>query len=74
MPYSATKALAATSSSAERPAARAAAIDRLCGALEAFEIQGLKNNIPAVLAVLRSDAFRAGDLHTGLIPEVLKKK
>jgi acetyl-CoA carboxylase biotin carboxylase subunit len=50
------------------------AIDRLALALEAFEIQGPKNNIPAVLAVLRSEAFRAGRVHTGLIAEVLGKK
>jgi acetyl-CoA carboxylase biotin carboxylase subunit len=53
---------------------RETAIDRLIEALEAFEIQGLKNNIPAVVAVLRSDQFRAGEVHTGLIPEVLGKK
>jgi acetyl-CoA carboxylase biotin carboxylase subunit len=53
---------------------RDAAIDRLVAALEAFEIEGLKNNIPAVLAILRSEPFRAGDVHTGLIPEVLGKK
>jgi acetyl-CoA carboxylase biotin carboxylase subunit len=53
---------------------RVHAIDRLVEALEAFEIQGLKNNIPAVLAILRSEAFRTGDVHTGLIPEVLGKK
>ena len=55
-------------------ATREAATDRLIEALEAFEIQGLKNNIPAVLAILRSDQFRAGEVHTGLIPEVLGKK
>ena len=53
---------------------REAAIDKLIDALEAFEIQGLKNNIPAVLAILRSEPFRAGRVHTGLIPEVLAKK
>ena len=53
---------------------REAAIDRLVVALEAFEIQGLKHNIPAVIAILRSEQFRAGDVHTGLISEVLKKK
>jgi acetyl-CoA carboxylase biotin carboxylase subunit len=53
---------------------RDAAIDRLIAALEAFEIEGLKNNIPAVLAILRSEPFRAGEVHTGLIPEVLGKK
>jgi acetyl-CoA carboxylase biotin carboxylase subunit len=53
---------------------REQAIDRLISALEAFEIQGPKNNIPAVLAILRSEPFRAGQVHTGLIPEVLAKK
>ena len=53
---------------------RSQAIDRLIEALEGFEIRGVKNNIPAVLAILRSEPFRAGDVHTGLIPEVLKKK
>jgi acetyl-CoA carboxylase biotin carboxylase subunit len=53
---------------------REQAIDRLISALEAFEIQGPKNNIPAVLAILRSEPFRAGEVHTGLIPEVLAKK
>ena len=55
-------------------ATRDAAIDKLVEALAAFEIQGLKHNIPAVIAVLKSQPFRAGDVHTGLIPEVLKKK
>ena len=55
-------------------ATREAAIDRLIEALDAFEIKGLKNNIPAVLTVLRSEQFRAGQVHTGLIPEVMAKK
>jgi len=50
---------------------REQAIDRLAQALEAFDIQGLKHNIPAVLAVLRSEPFRAGRVHTGLIPEIM---
>ncbi len=53
---------------------REAAIDKLITALEAFEIQGLKHNIPAVLMILKSEPFRAGQVHTGLIPEVMKKK
>jgi acetyl-CoA carboxylase biotin carboxylase subunit len=53
---------------------RQQAIDRLVEALVAFEIQGVKSNIPAAVAVLRSDAFREGRVHTGLIPEVLAKK
>jgi acetyl-CoA carboxylase biotin carboxylase subunit len=55
-------------------ATRDAAIDKLVTALESFEIQGLKHNIPAVIAILKSEPFRAGDVHTGLIPEVMKKK
>jgi acetyl-CoA carboxylase biotin carboxylase subunit len=52
---------------------RDAAIDRLTDALDAFEIEGVKSNIPAVLAVLRSAPFRAGAVHTGLIAQVLGK-
>jgi acetyl-CoA carboxylase biotin carboxylase subunit len=52
---------------------RDAAIERLAGALDAFEIEGVKSNIPAVLAILRSEPFRAGAVHTGLIQEVLGK-
>ena len=57
-----------------RGATREAAIDQLITALEAFEIQGLKNNIPAVLNILRSEPFRAGRVHTGIIGEVTGKK
>ena len=57
-----------------RAETRGGAIDKLIEALEAFEIQGIKHNIPVVLAVLRSEPFRAGRVHTGLIPEVLAKK
>jgi acetyl-CoA carboxylase biotin carboxylase subunit len=53
---------------------RERALERLIEALSAFDIQGIRHNIPAVLAVLRSDAFRAGRVHTGLIPEVLSQK
>jgi acetyl-CoA carboxylase, biotin carboxylase subunit len=52
---------------------RERAISALAEALEAFAIEGLKHNIPAVLAVLRSESFRSGDVHTGLIAEVLKR-
>ena len=53
---------------------RERAVDALIDALSAFEIQGIKHNIPAVLAVLRSEPFRAGRVHTGLIPEVLSQR
>jgi acetyl-CoA carboxylase biotin carboxylase subunit len=49
---------------------REQAIEKLVHALSAFDIQGLKHNIPAVLAVLRSDAFREARLHTGLLSEL----
>ncbi len=49
------------------------AIERLVQALQAFDIQGVKHNIPAVLAILRSGAFAAGDVHTGIVGEVLAK-
>jgi acetyl-CoA carboxylase biotin carboxylase subunit len=55
-------------------ATRGQAIDRLIEGLGAFDIQGLKHNIPAVLAVLRSEAFRSGEVHTGIIPQVLARK
>jgi acetyl-CoA carboxylase biotin carboxylase subunit len=57
-----------------KAATRDAAIDRLAEALKAFDIQGVKNNIPAVLMILQSDAFRSGDVHTGIIEQVMKKK
>jgi len=52
---------------------RQAAIGRLVEALEAFEIQGVKNNVPALVAILRSDEFRSGGVHTGLAAEVLAR-
>ena len=51
---------------------REAAIDKLCEALENFEVQGVKTNIPALLQILRSDPFRSGQVHTGLVAEVMK--
>ena len=55
-------------------ATREQAIDRLVEALRAFDIQGIKHNIPAVLRVLDSETFRSGAVHTGIIPEVMGKK
>lgn len=54
-----------------RDTTREAAIDRLIAALREFRIDGVKHNIPALLALLDSEPFRAGQVHTGLIPEVL---
>jgi len=50
---------------------REAAIGRLCDALEEFAIEGVKNNIPALLTILRSAPFRAGQVHTGIVAEVI---
>jgi acetyl-CoA carboxylase, biotin carboxylase subunit len=55
-------------------ATREGAIAKLIAALESFAIEGVRHNIPAVLAVLRSEPFRAGRVHTGIIPEVLSQK
>jgi acetyl-CoA carboxylase, biotin carboxylase subunit len=49
---------------------RDAAIAKLAAALEEFEITGIKHNIPALLAVLRSAEFRAGSVHTGLLSTI----
>ena len=49
---------------------RLQAIEKLDQALAAFEIAGVKSNIPAVRLVLASEAFRAGRVHTGLMQEV----
>jgi acetyl-CoA carboxylase biotin carboxylase subunit len=54
-------------------ATRDQAIDTLVAALQAFDIQGLKHNIPAVVAILRSDAFRSGEVHTGIVAQVLTR-
>jgi len=50
---------------------RRAAIDRLTEALREFEVHAVKTNIPALLQVLTCEQFRAGDVHTGLLQEIL---
>ena len=57
-----------------RAATREAAIDRLVDALNGFDIQGLKHNIPAVVNILSSPQFREGRVHTGIIGEVTGRK
>jgi acetyl-CoA carboxylase biotin carboxylase subunit len=57
-----------------RAATREAAIDKLVEALGGFDIQGLKHNIPAVINILRSEPFRSGRVHTGIIGEVTGRK
>ena len=53
---------------------RERAIDRLIEALKSVDIQGIKHNTPAVISVLDSSAFREGEVHTGLIQQVLTPK
>ena len=57
-----------------RAPTRGEAIDRLDTALAAFEISGVKTNIPAVRLVLASEAFRSGQVHTGLMQECLDEQ
>jgi len=47
------------------------AIDKLLSALDEFEIDGVKTNLDALRVLLRNDAFRQGDVHTGLVPEAM---
>ncbi len=55
-------------SGADRPTA----IARLAEALAAFEIEGLKTNLPFLLRALADERFRAGEVHTRLVGEILK--
>ncbi len=55
-----------------RGGTREKAIDDLIEALGAFEVRGVKSNIPALVTILGSDQFRAGAVHTGLIGELIK--
>jgi acetyl-CoA carboxylase biotin carboxylase subunit len=55
-------------------ATRERAIERMIEALKAVDIQGIKHNTPAVIEVLGSSAFRAGEVHTGIIPQVMSRK
>ncbi len=54
-----------------RAGSRAAATDLLISALREFRIEGVRHNIPALVALLDSVAFREGCVHTGLVTEVL---
>jgi acetyl-CoA carboxylase biotin carboxylase subunit len=46
----------------------------LMEALKAFAIEGVKSNIPALLALLDCEAFRDGRPHTGLVGEIIGAK
>ena len=46
---------------------RTQAIERLCEALDHYEIKGIQSNRQFLSAVLENDAYRAGDITTGFI-------
>ena len=50
---------------------RLAAIAAMDEALAGFAIEGLKHNIPALRMLLSDERFRAGDVHTGLLTDVV---
>jgi acetyl-CoA carboxylase biotin carboxylase subunit len=52
---------------------RGAAIARLVEALRAFEIGGVRSNLPFLIDVLQSESFLAGQVHTGLVSELQRK-
>jgi acetyl-CoA carboxylase biotin carboxylase subunit len=52
---------------------RAAAIDRLIAALQMFRIEGVKHNVPALVAILDSEEFRDGRVHTGLAAQIVSR-
>ena len=52
---------------------REQAIDRLISALQVFRIEGVKHNVPALVAILDSPEFRAGQVHTGLAAQVVAR-
>jgi acetyl-CoA carboxylase biotin carboxylase subunit len=53
---------------------RDAAIQRSIEALQAFRVEGVKNNIPTHLEVLASPEFRSGDYDTGLLAELGERR
>ena len=53
---------------------RDAAIQRSIEALQAFRVEGVKNNIPTHLEVLASPEFRSGGYDTGLLAELGERR
>ena len=46
---------------------RAEALERACGALAGLRVEGVKTNLPLLLRIADSEAFRAGDLATDFL-------
>jgi acetyl-CoA carboxylase, biotin carboxylase subunit len=51
---------------------REQAIERMLRALGEYNVGGIQTNIPLFRVILNDPAFRAGDLHTGYLDELLK--
>ena len=56
-----------------RAETREAAIDKLVAALQMFRIEGVKHNVPALVAILDSEEFRDGRVHTGLAAQIVSR-
>lgn len=52
---------------------RKQAIQRLIDALEQYEIEGIKTNIPMLLETLQHEAFQAGETYTNFVHKQLQK-
>jgi acetyl-CoA carboxylase, biotin carboxylase subunit len=52
---------------------RGEATAKLIDALRVFHIEGVKHNIPALIAILNSEEFRSGEVHTGLAAQVVNR-
>ena len=52
---------------------RTQAIDRLIAALGEFRIEGVKHNIPALVAILDAPEFREARMHTALAAQVVAR-
>ena len=52
---------------------RDVAMGRLAEGLGAFEVTGIKTNIPFLLKALAHAEFRAGRVHTGLVARIAKE-
>jgi acetyl-CoA carboxylase biotin carboxylase subunit len=52
---------------------RKEAIDKLIAALGEFRIAGVKHNVPALVAILGSEEFRDGRVHTGLAAQIVNR-
>ena len=48
------------------------AVDRMLRALGEYHVGGIKTNIPLFQRILNDPAFRAGELHTGYLDQLLK--